>query len=62
MAKLSGLTEKERELRLSKVATIRRPGTAAMLKACRSFVENPLASSPSGAGSEMERRCACRRL
>jgi DNA replication protein DnaC len=41
MAKLSGLTEKERKLRLSQVATTGRAGTAAMLKACRSFVENP---------------------
>ena len=42
MAKLSGLTEKERKLRLSMFTTGGRPGTAAMLKACRSFVEDPV--------------------
>lgn len=42
LAKLSGLTEKERELRLSMFRTSGRPGTADMLKACRSFVEDPV--------------------
>ena len=42
MAKLSGLTEKERKLRLSMFTTGGRPGTAAMLKACRSFVKDPV--------------------
>ena len=42
MAKLSGLTEKERKLRLSMFTTGGRPGTTAMLKACHSFVKDPV--------------------